>query len=157
VKAFIILRRPNDWITLVTPYEPDYIDALKFKIPSSHRDYDPESRSWDIYGVTYVRSAIALVHTYFNKVEELMPHKPMQQQPPPNPPPWERPHSGSNSADQDYTILGLLPGATKRLIEAAYKARVHEFHPDANGIHKDGKAFIELTSAYERLLRKVRE
>ena len=36
------------------PYNEDYIDFLKGKVPSAHRAWDPDSKKWTVKGEKYV-------------------------------------------------------------------------------------------------------
>lgn len=54
-----------------------------------------------------------------------------------------------SSHEQAYHVLGLEPGATDDDVKRAYRERVKEVHPDADG--GDEEAFKRVTRAYETL------
>jgi hypothetical protein len=49
----------------------------------------------------------------------------------------------------EYTLLGIEPGATKREIKNAYRRQARRLHPDKGG---DPEAFKAMYAAYRRLL-----
>lgn len=49
---------------------------------------------------------------------------------------------------REYQILGVVPGAPKFLVDAAYKAAAREYHPDRGG---DAKKMSEINQAYESI------
>ena len=51
-----------------------------------------------------------------------------------------------------FEVLGLRPGANKALIDAAFKARAQEAHPDKGGT---AEAMAELNAARERALERA--
>ena len=54
----------------------------------------------------------------------------------------------------EYTLLGVQPGATKRDIKNAYRRQARKLHPDKGG---DAQAFRQMHDAYWRLLASVKE
>jgi hypothetical protein len=63
----------------------------------------------------------------------------------------QRPPNASDgpTAAEAYRTLGLDPGADESSIKRAYREKVKQVHPDADG--GDEEAFKEVTAAYERL------
>ncbi|MCL6558838.1 MAG: J domain-containing protein [Firmicutes bacterium] len=49
----------------------------------------------------------------------------------------------------DYTVLGVTPGATLQEIKAAYRRLAKVYHPDAGG---DPEAFMRIHAAYQNLV-----
>ncbi len=60
-----------------------------------------------------------------------------------------RPAPDDRSRQEAYATLGLDPGADQTAIRDAYRDRIKEVHPDAEG--GDEVAFREVREAYERL------
>jgi DnaJ-class molecular chaperone len=54
----------------------------------------------------------------------------------------------------DYALLGIEPGATKREITNAYRRQARKLHPDKGG---DPEAFKAMYAAYRKLLTLVKE
>ncbi|SRR5579871_2538595 len=51
---------------------------------------------------------------------------------------------------QEYVLLGIEPGATKREIKNAYRRKARKLHPDVGG---DAEAFKQLYTAYRAVLK----
>lgn len=54
----------------------------------------------------------------------------------------------------DWKELHLLPTASRKVIDAVYRALSQEYHPDAGG---DPLAQVRLNAAYTRLIDLVKE
>ena len=54
----------------------------------------------------------------------------------------------------EFALLGIERGATKREIKNAYRRQARKLHPDGGG---DDAAFTRLHDAYRRLLASVKE
>jgi len=52
------------------------------------------------------------------------------------------------SAREAYEILGVEPGSDESAVQRAYRERIKEVHPDADG---DEEAFKRVQRAYDRL------
>jgi hypothetical protein len=63
-------------------------------------------------------------------------------------PPGPQPSSGPSESEA-YEILGVPIGASDERVKAAYRAKVKDVHPDADG--GDEKTFKRVNAAYERL------
>lgn len=44
----------QDTFRLEFPYNPDFIDFIKFKVPARQRGYDDATRIWTIHGEKYI-------------------------------------------------------------------------------------------------------
>lgn len=56
---------------------------------------------------------------------------------------------------KSYHALGLPPNSSEQAIKKAYRKLAFQFHPDKNPNPEAKKRFIEITHAYEYLLRNV--
>jgi len=54
----------------------------------------------------------------------------------------------------EYMLLGIEPGATKRDVKNAYRRQARKLHPDKGG---DAEAFKQMYAAYRKLLTIVKE
>lgn len=61
-----LLARGTD-IEVVTPYNPQFVTALKTEIPYSARRYDPGSKRWLIAGA-YARQVQTLIQMHYNQI-----------------------------------------------------------------------------------------
>ena len=67
--------------------------------------------------------------------------------------------SKTNGSQNAYEILGLMPGASKKDIQNAYKAAIKKYHPDKLShlgdefAHLANKKFLEIQSAYDYLMK----
>lgn len=55
-----------------------------------------------------------------------------------------------------YSVLGITPGASDRLVKSAYRAAAFDFHPDT-GIHPDKEKFQRATEAYNAIEKERNE
>lgn len=55
--------------------------------------------------------------------------------------------------NRDFILLGLEPDASKDAVKKAYRAMARKLHPDVNPAPDAHERFIEITEAYERIMR----
>ena len=53
--------------------------------------------------------------------------------------------------ENEWTILGLKPGATQAEIKSAFRKKARETHPDFNPQKADGAEFRKVRAAFEKL------
>jgi len=56
--------------------------------------------------------------------------------------------AASGPRREDYRVLGVEPGASSEAVQAAYREKARELHPDRGG---DAEEFARVNEAYERL------
>jgi len=145
MKAFVVQRAKG--VTLITPYNPQFLDALKDEIAPGYRRYDPASKTWTVRDPK-ASEAIDLLYDYFDDVELLAP--------------FEDAIALTAHDDRDClrrvregwpdcAVLNVLPGAHPAVIRAAYHALSMVCHPDAGGDHD---AQVRLNAAHERLTER---
>jgi hypothetical protein len=165
-------------VTIETPYNAAFVDALKSRITPQSRSWDQIDKHWVVWE-PYVLHACELVKVYYANVIEENPELLNQSknyggsgygqsnrnsgyydgtryynfgsgQ-------WEqRASSGSSSAgassarpSTDHAVLFVTSDAPKQVIEAAYKALARLYHPDVPG--GDNAKMERLNVAYERI------
>jgi hypothetical protein len=104
------------------------IEMLKGYIPSCHRVYVPERRTWrvDAYAHDCLHGWLAYVRTDFNaRIEWLEVDTDPEQE-------WTPPPVKPKASDP-YVMLHLLPSAPPEVVKAAYKALAMKHHPDHGG------------------------
>lgn len=156
--ASFVRRNQKKSIELITPYNAAWVETLKHRVPPSYRDWNPDAQRWTIHD-RYVDEILELMNRFFEDVEELFAYEP----PPPRPAP--QPTASSNprpaAGRHPWTIgqlatfrkLGIYPTRDKKMIDAGYRIKAQEVHPDVT--RGDGKAFIELQNEYEQLKKEL--
>lgn len=72
---------------------------------------------------------------------------------------WHRRHFNpgenlsSHASHQALATLGLKPGASKRMIKAAFRKKAMQYHPDRNPDPTSAEKFRNVRAAYDMLLR----
>jgi hypothetical protein len=115
-------------VELSTPYNADFVAALKGAIPARHRRWDPESKAWSVFGNSrqWADHAVALLLDYF-------PNAHIAERPERTPGPWQACPPHALATDPDFAALHLLPSAPPALVVAAYKILAKYCHPDRGG------------------------
>lgn len=126
---------PSGAVELTFPYRRELIEAIKTRIPSTYRAYDPDTKVWTVAGVLdWPHAAVGLLRAHFPGAEVVGAARS-------EPAPIRR-------HDPDYAALHLLPSAPAPVVEAAYRALSKLHHPDRGG---DAVAMVGLNAAVERL------
>jgi hypothetical protein len=124
-------------VGLVTPFNRDFVDALKCRIPAAYRRWDPVSKAWFV-SYPYDAMALQILLAYF-------PHAEIGARPP------ARSFDGSRAGctcDDDHRALHVCQDAPAEVVRAAYRALARLRHPDGGG---DVATMQALNAAYERL------
>lgn len=139
-----------DLLRVITPFNREFVDALKDAIPYMGRRYHPDSRTWTV-DREYEDDLRALVSEYWT-VETLYPNV---RQTPSTPPCNTTQCLGRVRAQwPHHTALGLWPEAPACLVLAAYRALAREYHPD----HRSGaghEQMVTINRAYDALKSDV--
>ena len=133
--AFLIDAGCRAW--LLTPYEADFIEALKADIPWRYREWDKEAKAW-LVRAPYVERAARVADEWF----DLMRAQTEGAAPP----------VLTRLAQQypAHATLEVWPTASQDVIRAAYRALVQRHHPDHNQGAGDARTKA-LNLAYEAL------
>lgn len=134
-----------------TPYDPDFVEALKLDIPSSGRRWLADDKLWRVEKLFEFR-LLSLLKEFFDTVERV----PLSElsgaasgrsgyRPGAN--------GGADSLRQDYATLHLLPSAPAEVVKAVYRTLAKLKHPDAGGTTADMQ---HINAAYERIDEKER-
>jgi len=127
--AQIVKSKRNGYVTVVSPYNPHYVENLKFNIPYPHRLYNPDDKSWDI-SETYLPDLIALLKMYYTEVTQNIVTK--------------EPVTGNPFA-------GVFKFVAKDDLTKVYRALAFAVHPDRGGSEATMKM---LNDAYEEMLKQ---
>jgi hypothetical protein len=128
------------WAVVATPYDEDFIGALKARVHI--RAFDPGSKTWIVPAryVPIVRD-LAKKHLGIDIAVTL----------PPNLAPHVARATPAPRIPEEYEILCVLPGSPIEVIKASYKALAFMCHPDRGG---NAEHFRQLTAAYEKVCGK---
>jgi hypothetical protein len=143
-KGFVI-QRGDDRVTLVLPFDRDFVDQLKM-IPARWRAWDAAGKCWTVRS-PYHRQAVDLAAQHF----QLEFVKPAMEETP-------RPRTETHSSEHclsvvrtiwpEHATLYLLPGAPPELVKSAYRCLALLHHPDHGG---DTETMKTINAAYEKL------
>lgn len=128
------------WAVVVTPYDEDFIGALKARVHI--RAFDPGSKTWIVPAryVPIVRD-LAKKHLGIDIAVAL----------PPNLAPHVTRAAPAPRIPEEYEILCVLPGSPPEVVKAAYRALALLCHPDRGG---KSEHMVALNLAYETIKRE---
>jgi hypothetical protein len=147
MKAYYVRGNPTRFLT---PYDPDFVEALKASVPWSARKWNPESKGWLVFD-PYVDEAIELASDHFD-LERLYSGADLE----------TAKHATAGTAShgfeaclenvrrryREHAELKVWPGAPADVILAAYRAMARLHHPDLGG---DLEAMKRINLAKEAL------
>lgn len=141
MKAYIVDEAGR--VSLKTPYDADFVAALKAEIPFWSRSWNPETRTWQVQA-PFIEAAVRIVSEFFDQIERRSA--------------VATPSTGHGSVRECienireqrpyHAALFVLPGAPESVINAAYRALAKQCHPDLGGEHD---SMIRINQAYENL------
>ncbi len=110
-------------------YDPDFIEALKDKIPGRSRRWLPEKKWW-VFREEVMDQVLALAYIHVGRVVHVEPDE-------------------EEAPVEAYAELHLLPTAPPAVVAAAYKALAKLAHPDKGGdkvkMQRINQAYAQLT------------
>jgi hypothetical protein len=154
------IRTSPSGIDVSTPYESDFVDALKATVPSRGRKWDSDRKMWTITPA-YIDDAVRLLEQYFHVVdlreekakaereqrEREQEHQQQQEQ--------ERQREQHEREQRyrhgPYATLHLQPTAPPELIHSAWRCLAKLYHPDHGG---NLSQMQKLNAAYEELRQR---
>lgn len=152
-------------IRVISPYNRDFVDAIKAEIPRWAREFDMDSRTW-LVDREYEDTLVSVVRRYYSfdrlitiaeseSREQLAAARARTARAAPA-------HSPQQCLDQVRRIyreeseVGVFPPArSETVIRACYRARALQLHPDVAG-PSSHDAMVALNRAYETLLKSVK-
>ena len=121
-----ILRSPRQgYVRVITPFVQDFVDSLKEEVPSSHRQWDPIAKHWEI-SETYLPELSRLLQQYFVEVTTDLR----------NPPPIRE--------GTDFAVIFQLCSPQNRA--RLYQSLAFAFHPDRGG---SDEIMVRINHAWE--------
>jgi hypothetical protein len=115
----LLLPHDDERFALKTPYDKDFVEALKCMIPASSREWSPERKTWYI-DQTYDETVVDLITSGGGRVLD---KRPVLAAAPVIPGPLQ----------EACTLLCVTPEAPLSVAEAAFKAQARRHHPDVGG------------------------
>jgi hypothetical protein len=109
----------NDRFALKTPFDRDFVEALKLAVPAPYREWSPEKKTWYI-DHAYDETVIHLVESRGGRVSD------------------KRPQVAATAVipgplQEACTLLYVTPDAPLYVAEAAFKSLAKKHHPDVGG------------------------
>lgn len=142
----LVVHRGVATAEFVSPYDPTWVELLKVNVPPVAKRYSPGNKSWMVTGL-YVSVTLELARGHFDQVEELWPGGQSSTRSTPG-------HTYTQCLVEvkrvfpDHAELGLLPSASTKLVQAAYRVAAKNNHPDIGG---DTEVMKRVNAAYSRL------
>ena len=133
----------DGWTCIAAPYDPDFVDAIKRRIPAWWRRWEPDAKAWHV--APHQRDlAVSICRAYYDRVTVDSSRRPA-----PDP-------TGGRVIDPDAATLYLLPNAPPEVITAARNALAKLYHPDLHpGDPTATERMRAVNVAYERLVARV--
>lgn len=132
------IYRFEDRCVLRTPYNRRLVEGLKAEIPYTHREWDPEDKTWTVWE-PHCDVAVEITTDCYPSIvirsSEMERHD-------------------QSIKDEDRSMLFVSADAPRVVIDAAYRALAKHLHPDVNG-PTGADRMRAINSAYERLKKRV--
>lgn len=125
-KAGIYRSDRDGWLKVVTPYHPDFVDALKSSIQPPHRTWDPDAKCWYINEM-FLEDITKLCQRYYNEVETNL----------------AEPEASDNNTNSFVELFDILP---EDLVDKVYYSLSLALHPDRGG---SNELVSQLNKAYK--------
>jgi hypothetical protein len=115
----LFLPHDDERFALKTPFDRDFVEALKLAIPAPYREWSPEKKTWYIYQ-EYDDTVIDLVESRGGRVSD------------------KRPQMATTAVipgplQEACTLLCVTADAPLHIAEAAYRSWAKQHHPDVGG------------------------
>lgn len=133
-KHAAIMRQHDGTVRLYTPFDANFVEELKARIPTQSRRWDKADKSWVIERVAILQ-AVSIAERYYGEVEDIPP----------------TPLSRAVTATP-HAVLHLTDDAPLGLVETVYRWLVKTHHPDKGG---DLRRMQEINAAREAIAKAV--
>ncbi len=131
----ILMRQPDGTARLYTPFDADFVDDLKARIPARLRRWDKPDKCWVVSATGIDRAKIIAIR-FYGHVEDI---------PPPSP-------QSNAVAVTPFAVLHLTPDAPADLVPIVYRHLAKAFHPDRGG---DTRQMQQINEAYEKIRKGI--
>ena len=143
--ASLVMQQEGEWVRLLGATNRTFIGILQYSVkPTTHRRYDPKTRTWLVYW-KQLRTVTEAAKRFYSHVDwSRLPGD------------WQLYLAGAEISTQiavpegpnPYEMLHLLDDAPLEVVKAAYKALARIYHPDNGG--SEAK-MAELNTAYSEI------
>lgn len=127
------------------------VDVLKSEIPAPYRMYDPETRCWQIAGISWLLTLRHVLPDLPAKLQEVQAQQRERNQQHEQQRRQEEPRKPTPPAENGVTgafaALSLQKTAPKELVTQAYRVWARRLHPDLT--HGDHLPMARVNTAYE--------
>ena len=130
-RAAVLRSNLDGWVRVVTPYNANFVDALKADISPSHRKWDPANKSW-LVNDAYLEELLVILRDHYDEVRTDLDAKPRY-------------------GDSPYKVMHLMPTAPDVLVKSAYRLLSMSVHPDRGG---SDEIQVRLNLAYEEIAKE---
>jgi len=131
----ILMGGAGEWVTLRSPYNEDFIKALKDAIPSRSREWDRVHKGWRI-ALEWADVVVDLVEEHGGTV--------IDKRPPPS-----TAVSVPKALGEACVLLHVAPDAPLEVGLAAYKAMARKCPPDVGGDTQTMQALNEAIAVFK--------
>jgi hypothetical protein len=148
------LLRAFGYIIAETPYNENWVSAIKHVIPNEHREWNSKSKVWTI-AVRYYEAVLGITEYFFGQVIDATGGVSESQAA------WKSKfedwcvHEGNagsvnklKKGRSPYDVLQVAENASPSVIKAVGRTLMHEYHPDKGG---DPAKFREVKEALDKL------
>lgn len=155
------IRKLFGKIVTETPYNNEWVNAVKFLIPRSARDWNENSGIWE-FGCQYYNCVVELTQHFFGSgIIDSTGGMEDTQQDMSWVPRWEQYQQGRQTAKETrketflnakrdpFDVFYLLPSAPSYVIKAVYRSMSAKWHPDVPG--GDEAMMVEINRSYNEL------
>jgi hypothetical protein len=135
-EAFIQKHPSMGELLVYTDYVSDFVEDLKWELPSYARRWDPGMRCWRVMD-SYLTRVQEILERYYDSIildDEVV-------------------RGEISNGTPPYSELFLSPNAPLLVVKAAYRACAMMFHPDHEG--GDTERMKKINLAYEELCRRL--
>jgi len=105
------------WIHVRTPFDRDFVAALKNRLPYGARKWDPDQKVW-LVDPSYDQELLAVLEVYFGEVNVIEKEQPQIM-------------AQLSAGDDPYTMLVRL--ASDETLKKLYRMVALDVHPDRGG------------------------
>jgi len=121
-KASLLKSDEKGFVIMLTPYQKEFVEEFKIKVPYPHRKWDPDKKVW-LVAETMLEATVELMKKYFDDISTNLLTE----------------ETGNNLWESVFTAI------PNDYIDVVYRALCQAVHPDHGGTDEQMK---QLNMAY---------